>query len=143
MFTDRNGRPCQASDDSLVAVMFRLMPKKLEETVNEDFDRLLAYRSTKQSVRMSEIKRQNRRDDPMQVDACSKGKRKGKKGLVGLGKGKGQNQVSNVKCWNCGKSGHYASDCRERERSGQEETKEAERTKEVKERLVKAKAKAI
>ena len=49
MFTDRNGRPCQASDDSLVAAMFRLVPKSLEETVmftNEDegfqelFDRL-------------------------------------------------------------------------------------------------------
>ena len=39
MFTDRNGRPCQASDDSLVAAMFRLMPKSLDETVmfaNED-----------------------------------------------------------------------------------------------------------
>ena len=32
MFTDRNGRPCQASDDSLVAAMLRLMPKNLEET---------------------------------------------------------------------------------------------------------------
>ena len=32
MFTERNGRPCQASDDSLVAAMFRLMPKSLEET---------------------------------------------------------------------------------------------------------------
>ena len=31
MFTDRNGRPCQASDDSLVA-MFRLMPNSLKET---------------------------------------------------------------------------------------------------------------
>ena len=60
MFTDRNGRPCQASDDSLVAAMFRLMPTSLEETVmftNEDegfqelFDRLLAYSSTEQSVK--------------------------------------------------------------------------------------------
>ena len=33
MFTDRNGRPCQASHDSLVAAMFRLMPKSVEETV--------------------------------------------------------------------------------------------------------------
>ena len=57
-FTGRDGRPCQASGDSLVAAMFRLMPKNLEETVmftNEDegfqesFDRLLAYSSTKQS----------------------------------------------------------------------------------------------
>ena len=94
MFTDRNGRPCQASDDSLVAAMFRLMPKTLEETVmftNEDegfqelFDRLLAYSSTKQSVKMSEGTRQTRRDDPMDVDALSKGKSKGKskKGNVG------------------------------------------------------------
>ena len=30
---DWNGRPCQASEDSLVAAMFRLMPKSLEETV--------------------------------------------------------------------------------------------------------------
>ena len=39
MFTDRNGRPCQASDDRFVAAMFRLIPKSLEETVmfaNED-----------------------------------------------------------------------------------------------------------
>ena len=38
-FTDRNGRRCQACDDSLVAAMFRSMPKSLEETVmfaNED-----------------------------------------------------------------------------------------------------------
>ena len=28
MFTDRNGRPCQASDDTLVAAIFRLMPKR-------------------------------------------------------------------------------------------------------------------
>ena len=30
MFTDRDRRPCQASDDSLVATMFRLIPKSLE-----------------------------------------------------------------------------------------------------------------
>ena len=104
-FTDRNGRPCQASDDSLVAAMFQLMPKSLEETVmfaNEDegfqelFDRLLAYSSTKQSVRMSEIKRQNRRDDPMEVDALSKGKGKGKKGSSGFGKGERSKQ--HVEC---------------------------------------------
>ena len=123
MLTDRNGRPCQASDDSFVAAMFQLMPKSLEETfmfTNEDegfqelFDGLLAYRSTKQSVKMSEIKRQNRRDDPMDVDALSKGTRKGKKGSSGSGKGKGQSNTSNVVCWNCGKSGHYEKDCRQK-----------------------------
>ena len=123
MFTDRNGRPCQASDDSLVAAMFRLMPKNLEETVmftNEDegfqelFVRLLAYSSTKQSIKIREIKRQNRRDDPIEVDALSKGKRKGKKGSSGSGKGKGQNSTSNAVCWTCGKSGHYEKDCRQK-----------------------------
>ena len=83
MFTDHDGRPCQALDDSLVAAMFRLMPKRLEEIVmftNEDdgfqelLDRLLTSSSTKQSVKMSESKRQNRRDEPMDVDALSKGK---------------------------------------------------------------------
>ena len=86
MFTDRNGRPCQASDDSFVAAMFMLMPKNPEETViftNRDegsqelFDRLLARSSTKQSVNVSENRRQTRRDDPMDVDAHSKGKSKG------------------------------------------------------------------
>ena len=88
-----------------------------DDGFQELFARLLAYSSTKQSVKMSESKRQTRRDDPMDVDALSTGKSKGKgkKGPVGSGKGNtGQNQMSNVKCWNCGKSGHHASDCREK-----------------------------
>ena len=44
-FTDRNGRPCQASDDSLMAVMFRVMPKSLEETVIFAKKRMRASRS--------------------------------------------------------------------------------------------------
>ena len=88
-----------------MAAMFRLMPKSLEETVmfaNEDegfqelFDRLLAYISTKQSIKMSEIKRQNRRDDPMEVDALSRGKRKGKKGSSASGKGSEQRMECRV-----------------------------------------------
>ena len=105
MFTDRNGRPCQASDDSLVAAMVRLMPKSLEETVmitNEDkgfqevFDRLLAYSSAKQSVTMSESKRPTRTDVPLDVDALSKGPGKGKSKGKGQ-KGRGQNHMSNVR----------------------------------------------
>ena len=150
MFTDRNGRPCQASDDTLVAAMFRLMPKSLEESVmfaNEDegfqelYDRLLAYSSTKQSIQMSENKA-TRMYDPMDVDALSKGKSKGKarRGAIvihgttapatagtqddweswdhgpykGRGK-KGQNHMSSARCWNCGKTGqgHYARNCSE------------------------------
>ena len=96
MFTDRNGRPCQASDDSLVAAMFRLMPKSLEETVmfaNEDegfqelYDRLMAYSSTKQSITMSESKKTTRKDDRVDVDGLSKGKSKGKGKKGSSGKG--------------------------------------------------------
>ena len=78
------------------------------------FDRLLAYSSAKQSVRMSEIKRQNKRDDPMEVDALSKGKRKGKEASSGFGKGKGQHSMWKVVCWNCGKSGQYEKDCKQK-----------------------------
>ena len=98
MFTDRNGRPYHTPDGSLVSAMFRLMPKNLEETfmfTNEDegfqelFDRSLAYSSTKQWVKMSERRRQPRRDGLMDVDALDKGSRKekGKKGHVVSGKG--------------------------------------------------------
>ena len=109
MFTDRNGRPCQASDDSLVAAMLRLMPKNLEETVvfaNEDeffqelYDSLLACSSTKQSITMSESKKTTRKDDAMDVASLNNGKCKGKgkkvKGSSGKGKGsKGHNSTSN------------------------------------------------
>ena len=105
--------------------MFKLMLKCLEETVmftNEDesfqelFDRLLAHSSTKQSVKMNEFRKQSWRDDPMDVHALSreKKKEKGKKGPGGSGKGnKDQNHMNDVKFWNCGRSGHYGRDCRE------------------------------
>ena len=56
----------------------------------------------------------NRRDDPMEVDALSRGKRKGKKCSSGFGKEKGQNSMWNVVCWNCGKSGHCEKDCKQK-----------------------------
>ena len=83
-----------------------------DEGFQELFDRLLAHSSTKQSIKMSEIKRETRRDDPMDVDAFSKGKGKGKKGSSGSQKG--QNNMSNVVCWDCGKSSHCEKDCRQK-----------------------------
>jgi len=117
MFTDRNGRPCQASDDSLVAAMFRLMPKSLEETVmfaHEDegfqelYDRLLAYGSTKQSISMSENKT-TRKDDPMDVDAPNVGSGKGKSKEKGK-KSKGKDKLSNAENSNWQKGGTEKGD---------------------------------
>ena len=111
MFTDRNGRPCQASDDSLVAAMFRLMPKSLEETVANDdegfqelYDRLLAYSSTKQSIQMSESKKSTKKDDPMEVDALNKEslkeslKEKARRAMpkTATGKRAGQKKMTNI-----------------------------------------------
>ena len=86
-----------------------------DEGFQELYDRLLTY-STEQSVKTSESKRQTRRDDPMDVDALTKGTSKGKvkKGFADSGKwNKGQDHMSNMKCWNCDRAGHYGRDCGE------------------------------
>ena len=91
MFTDRNGRPSQASDEGF----------------QELYDRLLAYSSTKQSIQMSESKKSTERDDPMDVDALIKGAGKGKskgKGKKSKGKGKGKGKPSNAENSNWQKS---------------------------------------
>ncbi|CAE7246360.1 HCN2, partial [Symbiodinium microadriaticum] len=63
-FTDQRGRPCRISDDSLMAAMYKLMPTSLEQQVMfhsdeydsfEDlYDRLVAYASTKHSLKMTD-----------------------------------------------------------------------------------------
>ena len=68
-----------------------------DEGFQELCDRLLAYSSTKQSITVSESKKTTRKDDPMEQRKVGKGK----KGSSGKGKGsKGQNNTSNVVCWN-------------------------------------------
>ena len=49
-----------------------------DEGFQELYDRLVAYSSMKQSIQMSESKKTTRKDDPMDVDALSKGSGKGK-----------------------------------------------------------------
>ena len=132
MFTDRNGRPCQASLEE--TVMFT----NEDEGFQELFDRLLACSSTKQSVKMSEIKRQYRRES----DALSKGKGKGKEGSSGSGKGsKGQNNMS------AGTVASLATTRRTVDRSGHRtrggrETKETARAKKAMARARERKARA-
>ena len=116
----QNPPRCQRVED----LGYALISKKLQYE--------MAYRSTKQSVKMCESRRQTRTDDPMDVDALSKGKSKGKakKGHGGSGKSnKVQNQMIDVEYWNCGRTGHFASDCRdswlgERERESGKSRKE-------------------
>ena len=69
---------------------------KEDEGFQEFYDRLLAKSNTMQSIQMSESKKTTRKDDP------SKGSREGEsKGKDK--KGRGHNNMSNVRCWNCGK----------------------------------------
>ncbi|CAE7484287.1 unnamed protein product, partial [Symbiodinium sp. CCMP2456] len=108
-FTDQRGRPCRISDDSLMAAMYKLMPTSLEQQVMfhsdehdsfEDlYDRLVAYASTKHSLKMTDKPVGSRKAEtatPMDVDA-----------LVPKGKGSFKG-----KCNSCGRPGHRAADCR-------------------------------
>ena len=61
------------------------------------------------------------------VTTLSKGSRKGKGKRY-----KGQNHMSNVKCWNCGKSGHCWRDCREMWWSEEKATGRAQKGKSLK-----------
>ena len=49
-----------------------------DEGFQELCDRLLAHSSTKQSIQMSESKKSSQKDDPMDVDALDKRRRKRK-----------------------------------------------------------------
>ncbi|CAE8638172.1 unnamed protein product, partial [Polarella glacialis] len=86
-FTDRFGHASVISEDSLMAAMFKLMPKHLEEQ--------LLFRTVGLS---------GKKDlDAMDVDALQ---RPGGKGNP------------NMKCFNCGKPGHKAAECRSQPSAG-------------------------
>ena len=109
-FTDKEGRPCRVSDDSLIAAMFKLMPKSLEETVmfkSEEyesfevlFDHLTSFASTKHSLKLESYDRKMANPDDMDIGALGSSK----------GKGKGDRKAS-VQCWVCYGYGHYGRDC--------------------------------
>lgn len=99
-FTDRAGNPCRVSEDSLMAAMYKLMPKSLEETVmfkSEDydsfetlFDKLVSYASTKHSLKLSaSVDKPSKDPNAMDVGSVDK----------------------NVQCWVCWGRGHMGKDC--------------------------------
>ena len=120
-FTDKEGNNCRVADDSLMAAMFKLTPRSLEETVMfkaddyekfEDlFDRLVTFASTKHSLKLDTGgagssggaggRSRARDSDAMEVDALGKGKG-----------GKSRDRMTNAQCWVCGQYGHYARDCK-------------------------------
>ena len=140
-FTDQRGRPCCISDDSLMAAMYKLMPTSLEQQVMfhsdeydsfEDlYDRLVAYASTKHSLKMTDKPVGSRKADtsmPMDVDALvqkGKGSFKGKckscgrqghkaadcRAQGGAGAGKSASSAAQVQCFACGRYGHYSWEC--------------------------------
>ena len=170
-FTDRNGNPCRVSDDSLLAAMYKLMPKSLEEQVMfqaddiqsfEDlYQTLNSYSTTKHSLKMSDKPVKSGKhggSDAMDVDALGKGKGKdgkcyicGKPGhyaqdcpMKGGGKGpKGSNKNANVQCWVCFGYGHMGKDCPYNKGEGKGKSKGKGKGKAFREKAkVKVKAKA-
>ena len=101
-FTDEGGNPCKVGSDSLMAAMYKIMPKALEETVMfkaEDFgsfdalyDRLIAYAGTKHSMSLG--------DSTARPQTVNKD----------LGTVAG-NTKDHIQCWECGEYGHYGRDC--------------------------------
>ena len=99
--TDRNGRPCEVGEDSLMAALLKLMPSSLEETImfqadqfdsfEAIFDKLASYAATKHSMQMAGRKKAG---DSNNMDTSA---------LVAAFSGT---------CNNCGKAGHKKADCR-------------------------------
>jgi hypothetical protein len=97
---DEAGVPCRLSADAGLSAMFALLPKSLEDTVmfQKDaftrwetmFERLAAFSSSKVSA--GQARQTGGNSNAMELDA------------LGKGKGKGV-------CFNCGKPGHIARDC--------------------------------
>jgi len=108
-FTDEDGRPCRVSSDSLMAAMYKIMPKSLEETVmfksdefesfDSLFDRLISYSGKKHSLLLRDAgpKKQKGPDD-MDIGAFG-------------GQGKGTDRNANIQCWVCYGYGHYGKEC--------------------------------
>ena len=104
-FTDRHGNPCVISEDSLLAAMFKLMPKALEETLlfthdestsfEDLYDKLVSYVSAKHSLKIQ--------DRP--VGGSGGGGWKKDPDAMDVG------SLQNIQCRKCKKFGHKAVDC--------------------------------
>ena len=85
-FTDKNGQSCRVADDSLLAAIYKLMPKTLEEQVlvkadeYDDFEELYrtlgSFAITKHSLKMHDKPVKTKQvNEPMEVDALGKARK--------------------------------------------------------------------
>ena len=115
--TESGGRPLRVEEAARVERLWTVREMATREQVQEALPQLQA-----QGARVAALETQlqieqtkattaeQERSALIQtlVTTLSKGSRKGKGKRY-----KGQNHMSNVKCWNCGKSEHFWRDCRE------------------------------
>ena len=107
-YTDKDSKSCYCSEDQLVAAMFCIMPKELEDQMllrsdeMDDFsvlyNKLISYSTTKRSMQIANGQKHSGKKDPDAMDVDALGKSKGKGGGGGSG------------CFTCG-GAHYARDC--------------------------------
>ena len=131
-FTDEKGEPCRVSSDSLMAAMYKIMPKALEEAVmfksdefesfDALFDRLLAYSGTRHSMTMKDVAQKRNASSPDDMDIGAFGNQ-----------GKGADRKANVQCWVCFGYGHYGKECpRNAKGKGNDDSKGQGKTYEIK-----------
>ena len=121
--TDRNGRPCEVGEDSLMAALMRLMPASLEETImfqadqfdsfEAIFDKLASYAATKQSIQMTGKQKSNNNDMDTSALGASFAGTCNNCGKVGHKKAdcRSPPKTGGDGCFNCGDPGHWSRDC--------------------------------
>lgn len=127
---DSAGVQCSLSEDIRMASLEALLPEELERHIHMTRSRILSCEALREEVvayaeargsdahhppaRRGQDRGNHNNNNHMDVDTGAFD-RKGNygKGNNQNGKGKGSFDKKDVECWNCGKRGHMASECRQ------------------------------